>query len=686
MKKLFLGLAILCAIALMAEEKFFIHTSNSIKYGMSEDQFSEITFPSSDKMSVTANGTTLEFDVAAVDSMTFFDKDNVVEINYNGTDASVVNPLAFAGVSITNVGADITVNSTSTTEVEYRLTGTATDGSFKIYSPTKFILSLNGVNITNADGAAINSQCKKKMTLKLADGTTNYLTDGSTYNTTDGEDMKGTLFSEGKIDVYGPGTLDVTGKYKHAIAGDDEIIVNSGSILVNSAASDAIHSKDVFEMIGGSVQLAATGDGIDGDEGNILITGGTLNISATQNTTKAIKCDGKIDISGGTLTLNTSGGVVVESGDPSYCTAIKTDSIMTITGGTINITTTGAAGKGISVDKDLIISGGDITITTSGNGATYTNTSSVADSYAATCISVDRNLTINGGNISCTSTGSAGKGISVDGDLVIGDGSSSPIVSASTSGAKFWVSGSGQNADYANPKAIKAGGNLTINSGHVTASTKQDGGEGLESKNILTINGGIVESTTYDDAINAAKAVVINGGQVYAYASGNDGIDSNGTFTITGGVIIASGTNTPEEGFDCDQNNFAITGGILIGTGGSTSTPTASSCTQKVVLYGGSGTLDQYIDIRSSAGADILTYKIPRTYNQMTLLFSSPSLSNTSYTIYKGGSVTGGTDFHGYVTGGAYTPGTSASTFTASSTVTTVGSTGGGPGGGGGRP
>lgn len=680
MKKLILSFAVLSAIALMAQGKFFIHTSDFISSGVDEEQFSEISFPSSDKMSVTANGNTLEFDVATVDSMTFVDKDNVVEIIYDGANATVVNPLAFAGVSVAKVGADITITSTSTDEVEYHLSGTTSDGSFKIYSPTKYILTLDGVNITNADGAAINSQSKKKMTLKLVDGTTNYLTDASSYTTVTGEDMKGTLFSEGKIDIYGPGTLNVTGLKKHAIVGDDEIIVNSGSIIVDNAASDAIHSKDAFEMLGGSLKLSATGDGIDGDEGYISISGGTIDITASQNTTKAIKCDGMIDISGGTFTLNTTGGVVVESGDPSYCTAIKTDSVMNISGGTINIISKGEAGKGISVDQNLTITGGDITISTSGNGAKYTTASNTTDSYSATCIKVDGNLTINGGNISCTSAGSAGKGISVDGTIVIGDGTSAPVVSASTSGSKFLVSGSGQNADYANPKAIKAEGNFTINSGHITAHTVTDGGEGLESKSTFTVNGGTIECTTYDDAINAANAIVINGGLIYAYASGNDGIDSNGTITINGGVVISSGTNAPEEGFDCDQNTFKITGGVLIGTGGATSTPTSSVCTQKVVVYGGSGTASQYIDIRSSAGADILTYKIPRTYNQMTLLFSSPDLTNTSYTIYKGGTVSGGTDFHGYVTGGTYTPGTSASTFTASGTVTTVGSTGGGPG------
>ncbi|MCS3283729.1 hypothetical protein NXV73_16395 [Bacteroides salyersiae] len=81
-----------------------------------------------------------------------------------------------------------------------------------------------------------------------------------------------------------------------------------------------------------------------------------------------------------------------------------------------------------------------------------------------------------------------------------------------------------------------------------------------------------------------------------------------------------------------------------------------------------------------------MTYMIPRTYQQMTLLFSSPQLENGSYTIYTGGSVTDGSSFYGLYTGAIYDGGTQAATFTANSMVTQIGSASGGgnPGGGGG--
>ena len=153
----------------------------------------------------------------------------------------------------------------------------------------------------------------------------------------------------------------------------------------------------------------------------------------------------------------------------------------------------------------------------------------------------------------------------------------------------------------------------------------------------------------------------------------------------TGGIVIAIGTSSPEEGFDCDQNTFKITGGTLIGIGGSTSTPTSNVCTQPSLIYGGSGTQNTLFHISAADGTDILTFNIPRTLQQMTLLFSSPALkSGSGYTIHTGGTVAGGTDFYGLYSGATYSGGTQAATFTTSSMVTTIGSYSGRPGGGGG--
>lgn len=565
---------------------------------------------------------------------------SVVTITYNGTTATVNNNVS--GVEVSVNGGHVVVNST-VGKVEYVLNGTTTDGSFKVYSEKKFKLSLSGVSILNPVGAAINIQSSKRVFVVCTDGTTNTLTDGSSYTSaTDSEDMKACFFSEGQLIFSGGGLLTVTGNYKHAITSDDYVRFRSGcNITVAAAKKDGIHTNDAVIIGGGVLNISSTEDAIQCEEGGITMTGGFVKVSTTANKAHGLKSAQDVLISGGAIQAEVAG----------------------------------AASKGISCDGNLTFSGGKLTALTS-------QTALYEDNDLSSCagIKCDGNMLVTGGEIAIQSTGGAGKGINCDGSVTISDGT----VKVITTGPQCTY-----NRLSSSAKGIKADGALTIDGGTVLVkATGGEGSEGIESKSVLTVNNGMVAALCYDDCMNASNSIVINGGNIYCYSSGNDGIDSNGTLTITGGVVVSSGTTVPEDGLDCDQNTFKITGGIVLGIGGGTSTPTSSVCTQRSVIYGGSGSNGQYLNIRSTDGTDILTYQIPRAYSQMTVLFSSPNLtSGGSYIISKGGTVTGGSEFFGLYTGATYSGGTQADSFTASSMVTQVGSTsGGGGGGGGGRP
>lgn len=513
---------------------------------------------------------------------------STVTIRYSEGNAMVTNNVS--GVTVVQEGAHVIVTST-VKKVEYVLTGTASDGSFKIYSDNKFKLTLNGVGLTNPTGAAINVQSGKRVFVVCNDGTENTLTDGTSYIKTDGEDMKGCFFSEGQLIFSGKGLLTVNGNYKHGICSDDYVRFRVGTrINVTAEVSNGIKANDA-----------------------VIIGGGALNITVKGDAAKGISCDGYVTVSGGrTLILTTGGGVYeADENDVSACAGIKCDGILTMNAGIVGVKSTGAGGKGISSDGDIVINGGTIHVITTGQQYVY-------------------------------------------------------------------------NRLDTSPKGIKSDMNVTINDGTIKVRTSGgEGSEGIESKDVMTITGGTIEVSAYDDCLNATNNITISGGNIYCYSSGNDGIDSNGTLTITGGVIVSSGTNSPEGGIDCDQNTFTITGGTIIGIGGSNSTPTASACKQPSVIYGGSGTAGTYVCITDSEGAVILAYKIPRTYSQMSLLMSSPDLEKGSnYTLYSGGSASGGTNFHGLVLGGTYTDGSELAGLALSNMVTTYGSTGGG----GGRP
>lgn len=563
--------------------------------------------------------------------------DNMISIAFSTAGVEISNPFESQGVAVTNNNGHVTINSTITDkELNYVLSGITADGSVKIYGEYKFNLHLNGVGITNPKGAAINIQCPKKITVTVVNQSRNRLVDGATYEYVTDEDMKGTFFSEGQLNFYGTGSLEVRGKNKHAICTDDYFRMYEGNIWVKEAVSDAIHAKDYVKIHGGNILTRSAGDAID--------------------------CDGYIEIDGGLIDITTTDkkGHGLKSGD--YITIGGSSTVL-------EVSVQGIASKAINATGDLTISEGTLTLKTTGDA--YYDTDD-ADTSSAAAIKCDANTVIDGGTITIKSTGSGGKGINVGGTLTINDG----VLSITTTGDQYVYD---KNNDTA-AKAMKSDGNLTINGGKITVKTYRTEAEGIESKATLTIAGGDVEVEAYDDCLNASNHIQIDGGRVYCSSTTNDGIDSNGTLTITGGIVISAGASSPEAGIDCDQSRFAISGGTLIGIGGDTSTPTASACTNYSLVYRSTGAKTVCIQ-ETSGGTEVITFQLPKTYNQsMTMLVSTPLLkASTGYTIYTGGSITGGTDFHGLYTGATYSGGSSAATFTTSGKVTTVGNN---PGGG----
>jgi hypothetical protein len=552
----------------------------------------------------------------------------------NGANAAINAESNHIRVTLAAEGADIVAQ------------GISPDGSLAISGNYNFNLYLNGLGLTNANGAAINNTGSGAMNLTLVEGTTNRLLDG-----VDSGD-KAALYSKGNLAVAGNGTLEMRGQKGHAIASNGSFSQTGGTIWVKEAAKDGVNAKSV-SISGGSFTARTTGDGIQGDNG-VSITGGTFAIITTADDVKVhgVKSDGNIVIG------------AMDASPP----------LMTIT-------VYGSGSKCLSADGNLSIHSGVLTLNTAGDG--FWDTTSGEDDKTTACAALkcDGDLLIDGGELTILSTGTGGKGISVDGDITISGG----VLDVTTSGEAYVYSSKYDTKS----KAIKSDNNITINDGTISIKTYTDGAEGLECEYTLAIKGGSIEISSYDDAINASGgangrsgSILISGGEIFCSSSNNDGIDSNGTITISGGTIVSMGTTKPEEGFDCDNNTFTISGGTLIGLGGATSKPTASTTTQCTVECNVSYS-DLY-HIEASDGSEIMTFKTPRTYSgTVCMLFSGGGfVKGASYTLYSGGSVAEGPNFHGLYPGAAYTKGTAAGTFTAAA-YATVGTASGSPGPGG---
>ncbi len=434
-------------------------------------------------------------------------------------------------------------------------------------------------------------------------------------------------------------------------------------------------------LSGGTVELAVAGDGAKGIKGDetFTMTGGLLNASVTGNVLYENYEDGDgsnyvVKVSSTSL-LSSTGNYVVQDTSPAY--AVKCGNI-SISGGTVRISATGTASRGLCADADggtFDISGGFFDVTCAG-GASNTilemldETALTTDIDKATACGLRTSETnsvfrITGGTLNLVASGTGGKCIVAKGELVIGtsgqtttpsDSAFLPDIQAATYGTQIYVaakkqknylsvgtatvadlasttyyfasnkvvSASGENVDHSNPKCIKAEGNLTMHGGRIRGFSQAEGGEGFESKKVMTINGGVFEATTYDDCINAGESLVINDGYLYCGATNNDCIDSNGSgsdsIVINGGIVLCFTAATPEIGVDTDNSNgLKINGGTVVSFGSAAGN----------MVVGSTGTLATYKGTSVSASTYAGKY-LKMTGGSKTVYAKVPSMSSSS--------------------------------------------------------
>lgn len=403
---------------------------------------------------------------------------------------------------------------------EYRLSGEITNGYVYIESEGDVKLILDNFKVYNSEGSAIYCYKAKNLFIELAENSENSFADSSLYTFTGSNESSeenepnAAIYSKSDLMISGSGTLNVEGNYQLGIRCNDDLSINGGNITV-SAVTNGIRGSDSVIISGGNIKINAGKDGIkstNGDEegrGYILIgggnvditagedgiqaetdlsvTGGTLNItttgevesggsdsfwgnrqragantvssadsSASEATSKGIKCSGNMLIGGGQITVNSTDHCVHSSGEIS------------VTGG--ELTLSSSVGKGISSHGDLEIDAGTINVLQSTEGI---------ESKAL--------FTVNGGEITIEAS---------DDGLNSGGGSDSMFFGVSDSsdeshdmfinGGYIYVNAAGDGID--------SNGNITVNGGTIIVNGPVSGGDGaLDSGdfgNKITVNGG----------------------------------------------------------------------------------------------------------------------------------------------------------------------------------------------------
>ena len=442
--------------------------------------------------------------------------------------------------TVTINGNDVTIIYAGEEHVMYELSGTATDGFFKLYSGSKQGITLNGMNLTNPNGAAINVQGptsapnKGKRTFIVLKGT-NFLADGTSYTDTPStEDEKAALFSEGQLVFSGTGSLAVAASGKSGIVSDDYLHFMEGTVTVSTTTSATVSGSDTLKP----ACLKAND--------YIKVTGGTLHLSSSGTGAKGISCDGYGIFRGGIVNVTVTGNNYGSSGgggggfpgsgqsssEGVSAKGIKFDGNLSITGGSLVVKAT--AHEGIESKGTITISGGEV--------YSYSQSDDAINSAGE--------FTISGGYVCGHSAGNDGLDANgncyIKGGVVYAIGSSSPevAVDANTEGGyKLYVEGgtliaiggleSGssltQNCYSASSWSQNTWYALTVGSTVYVFKTPSSGGTPLVVSGVSTptLSSGVTVSggTSYFDGLLYQDASVSGGSSVSlsSYTGGGGG-------------------------------------------------------------------------------------------------------------------------------------------------------------------
>lgn len=526
----------------------------------------------------------------------------------------------------------------------FAITGTNSNLQIVVNADTfDVVLLLSSCHISyGGSGATILVSKANSFTLKAVNGTS-YLED-SEANTNDAViTVKSTdlvIESSGTMDITAKGlTSNDSGKAIHATK---NLLIKSGTIVVESANDNAISGKQGINITGGSINVKnSNGDGLHTKEDTASII--IKNASITLNTIgDGIDAASTLHIENSYINIKTTATFVlfvegnadgVESDDAKYIK--ENDTYKKISSDDVSRYSTRyyiePSAKGLKSDTLIELLEGTYVIDSDDDA-----------------INSNGNVLITGG---CYKISTMDDAINATNYLTFGNE------------------------------------NDTLNDLYFVVNIEESY-EGIEASQINMYNGNIYVNSS-DDGINISYDddttmitsdfyINIAGATYLVVNASGDGLDSNGAIKMMSGTVIVFGPTSSGNGALDYDSTFTLSGGtlVIVGSSGMAQVPNNTSLYTVSATFS-SSSLTKGSSIYLGTSSYSIAINLVKDYTQgINVVVASPSLKSGDTVSIQYGGTSAGPYTDNIAENASYTGGTTLTTLSISSTLTTYGKVG----------
>lgn len=532
-----------------ADEPSIASTAEVLEENASEKS---VEYASFEEVAAAFDASALNLEYSKRDMDASFDESSATKITLSGDSASV------SGSGAAAEGSTVTISTAGT----YIVSGNLADGSIMVTTSEndKIQIILNGVKIACSSGPAIDVQSADKCFITLAEGTQNSLSDGSVFTS---EDANACIYATCDLTINGSGSLDVSGNYRHGVFSKDDLVVYGGSINV-SAVEDGLNGKDSVKIGAGDISIDSGADGVKSskstnpEKGFVYVSGGSLSIDAEDD---GIQAKTHLCIAGGSIEIDAAddalhsdlegalngGSTSVRSGDDAFHCETK----LKVNDGPFVAET---CSEGYEAEW-VVVNGGD------------TNICALDDAMNASAADLsDDSESSDEDTSTSTPSGESGANAAQPDGSIGAPGASSANADSNERQQNTAPQGAGQQDSATPPELPSDLGHAPDVQGRMERGGQAPGGQGgapgaSDSNCLIQINGGKVVLNSQGDGVDSNGNVEINGGTLLVNGPSGDGdgaFDYDGEATISGGTVLMAGAVGMAQSFTSGTQAFAL--------------------------------------------------------------------------------------------------------------------------------